>query len=66
MWKRTDIPKEEKRDLLLKVARHTRSLKVVTYALRTFDAPTSAKMRVFDTDYAENWWEKHRQELVDK
>jgi hypothetical protein len=66
MWGRTDIPKVEKLDLLLKVARHGRSLKNVAYALRTFEAATSAKVPVFDVDYAENWWEGHRQEFVDK
>ena len=66
MWQRTDIPKVEKLDLLLKVARHGRSLKNVAYALRTFAKATSANVAIFDVDYAEHWWEGHRQEFVDK
>jgi hypothetical protein len=67
IWDKPDIQKVDKLDLLLKVARQDRSLKNVVYALRTFAKETSANVPVtLDVDYAENWWEEHRQEFVNK
>ena len=66
MWKREDIHKVEKLDFILKVARRDRSLRNVAYALRTFEAATTANVPIFDVDYAENWWEGHRQDFVGK
>jgi hypothetical protein len=56
--------KVEKLDFFIKVARQDRSLKNVAYALRTFDGATSATVPVFDVDYAEKWWDAHRQDFV--
>ena len=64
IWKREDIEKVKKLDMFLKLAREDRSLKNVAYALRTFAEATSAKVPIFDVDYAEKWWEANRQDFV--